>query len=308
MKYQEDGDDDFEENKPPTSESFLDLAAEKVGFYEFCFQQYVMNMLKECEKEWSEKGLWQHIVLNLKEDDNSSSSSTVADKTHQPDDLLLFESLMKQFQVYKSFLKNSGKKIVEEEAALLRVRKFSLTDETFSKWKDIKLAKCCVLGCGAVGKTTFCKSLDVSKFKPHQKYLPTIGCTVSVFNLSTQLNQTESLNIALWDWAGGEQIYVPRNSFLNDSKYCIIAFDLTSKATLLNIRFFIEQVRKLVPSCIMAIVGMQSDHSSEYKITNQRLYNRLATHTVPYIEISSKLLEHNTVPLWFFFLMEYLNA
>ena len=121
--------------------------------------------------------------------------------------------------------------------------------------------KIILTGSFGVGKTSIFNRFMFNTFS--EKYLTTIGVKVDKKTVSVQ---NQKIGLILWDIAGEvSQTKVPRTYFLGTSAI-IYVYDLTRPSTQINIKKDIQLLNKILPDCIIKIVGNKKDLVSEEKI------------------------------------------
>lgn len=118
--------------------------------------------------------------------------------------------------------------------------------------------KVLITGSFAVGKTSLFHRFVYNTFS--EQYLTTIG--VKVDKRVVDVNG-EPLSLILWDIAGEvSQKKVPRTYFLGASAV-IYVFDLSRKQTAGNLQTDLKLIRKILPGCLIKVVGNKKDLVSE---------------------------------------------
>jgi small GTP-binding protein len=114
--------------------------------------------------------------------------------------------------------------------------------------------KVILTGSFGVGKTSLFNQFIFQSFS--DKYLTTIGVKV---NKKTVTVGDDSVSILLWDIAGEiSQDKVPNSYFLGAAAV-IYVVDLGRPATFVNAIHDIQHLRKLIPDCVLKIVGNKND-------------------------------------------------
>ena len=114
--------------------------------------------------------------------------------------------------------------------------------------------KVILTGSFGVGKTSLFTQFIHQQF--NDKYLTTIGVKV---NKKTIAVNGEELSLLLWDIAGEvAQEKVPTSYFLG-SAGIIYVVDLSRPTTFNNMKTDLEFLRKLLPDCVVIVVGNKKD-------------------------------------------------
>ena len=148
--------------------------------------------------------------------------------------------------------------------------------------EDIKLIfKICVIGDGAVGKTSFCKKLFNNGF--NSKYIPTLG--VEIYPILIKTNYGNIL-VNLWDTAGQEKFGGLRDGWYLGSKAFIIMFDVSSKSSYKNIQKWYDSIMRICPNILVVLCGNKTD-----LINNRIIYKnniKYEKQNITYLDISVK--------------------
>jgi small GTP-binding protein len=121
--------------------------------------------------------------------------------------------------------------------------------------------KILITGSFAVGKTSLFHRFVYNTFS--DQYLTTIGVKVDkrVVEVSG-----EPLSLILWDIAGEvSQKKVPKTYFLGASAV-IYVFDLSRKQTADNLKSDLKLIQKILPGCLIKVVGNKKDLVSEEEL------------------------------------------
>ncbi|KGE87783.1 Rab family GTPase [Phaeodactylibacter xiamenensis] len=121
--------------------------------------------------------------------------------------------------------------------------------------------KVLITGSFAVGKTSLFHRFVYNTFS--DQYLTTIGVKVDkrVVDVSG-----EPLSLILWDIAGEvSQKKVPKTYFLGASAV-IYVFDLSRKQTADNLKSDLKLIQKILPGCLIKVVGNKKDLVSEEEL------------------------------------------
>ncbi|RMH00825.1 MAG: GTP-binding protein [Chloroflexi bacterium] len=126
--------------------------------------------------------------------------------------------------------------------------------------------KVCMLGDFAVGKTSLVRRYIEGRFD--DKYLSTIGVKIS---RKTLPRGDHTLNLLIWDLAGGDDFSRVSASYLRGAAGAIIVCDLTRHETLNALSYYAEQLRTLNPQAALVFVGNKVDLLDERVITDDEL-------------------------------------
>lgn len=112
-----------------------------------------------------------------------------------------------------------------------------------------------------MGKTSLFHRFVYNTFS--EQYLTTIG--VKVDKRVVEVNG-EPLSLILWDIAGEvSQKKVPKTYFLGASAV-IYVFDLSRKQTADNLKSDLKLIQKILPGCLIKVVGNKKDLVSEEEL------------------------------------------
>jgi small GTP-binding protein len=121
--------------------------------------------------------------------------------------------------------------------------------------------KVLITGSFAVGKTSLFHRFVFNTFS--EQYLTTIGVKVDKRVVEVDNNP---LSLILWDIAGEvSQKKVPRTYFLGASAV-IYVFDLSRKQTAGNLQSDLKLIQKILPGCLIKVVGNKKDLVSEEEL------------------------------------------
>ena len=107
-----------------------------------------------------------------------------------------------------------------------------------------------------MGKTSIMKRYVNKKFDPSK--MATSGIDFQLVKYKSE--EGEDCRVKIWDTAGQDRFRQLTNSFFKDADGVIIAFDLTSHETFLNVRDWISSVYKYKDKSLpMVLVGNKLD-------------------------------------------------
>ncbi len=143
--------------------------------------------------------------------------------------------------------------------------------------------KVCLLGDFAVGKTSLVRRYVEGRFD--DKYMSTIGVKIS---RKVVQRGTDSLNLLLWDLAGGDDFRSVGSSYLRGAAGALLVCDLTRADTLTVCINYIEQLRTLSPQAVMVLAGNKADLKVERAINDLALKTVATSKNIPYLLTSAK--------------------
>jgi small GTP-binding protein len=118
----------------------------------------------------------------------------------------------------------------------------------------IPLLKVVIAGDGSVGKTSLVRRYCEGKFQSVR--VATIG--VDFYTQRVAL-ASGVIKLSIWDLAGQERFGVVRSGFYRGSRAAALVFDVTSIASLGNLKHWREEVLQVVPNQPLVIVGNKVD-------------------------------------------------
>ncbi len=149
--------------------------------------------------------------------------------------------------------------------------------------------KVCLLGDGAVGKTSLIRKYVLDKFD--DKYLPTIGTKVSRKEIVIPFQKEEvvvDLTMIIWDIVGQKAYQKLRKMYYQGANAALVVCDVTRKDSLESMKEWTESLFKEANPVPVLFLANKSDliHKAEFKPTN---LEALATEfKAPYFYTSAK--------------------
>ncbi len=119
---------------------------------------------------------------------------------------------------------------------------------------EIPLYKVVVVGDGAVGKTSLIRRYCEGKFDASR--VATIG--VDFYTQQVQL-PSETIKLSIWDMAGQERFEVVRTGFYRGSRAAALVYDVTTPASLMNLKRWRDEVLRSAPAQPFLVVGNKVD-------------------------------------------------
>jgi len=142
--------------------------------------------------------------------------------------------------------------------------------------------KISLLGDGGVGKTTFLKKAITGKFDP--RYLPTLNCVTTACSIGSS---SEVVKFNFYDFSGQEKVGGTREN-LAFSNVIILMFDVTSRLTFKNIRWWYREIQKYCTNIPIILCGMKIDDCGGRKISFQEAHSFATNFNFEYCELSNK--------------------
>lgn len=126
--------------------------------------------------------------------------------------------------------------------------------------------KICMLGDFAVGKTSLVRRFVEGRFD--DKYLSTIGVKLS---RKTVTRPEYTLNLILWDLAGGDDFVSVPSNYLVGVAGAILVCDLTRSYTLNTFKRYVEQIRSYNTAAPLLFIGNKADLVAERVVSEDDL-------------------------------------
>ncbi len=131
--------------------------------------------------------------------------------------------------------------------------------------------KICLLGDGAVGKTSLIRKYVLDKFD--DKYLPTIGTKVSRKEVVIPFQKQEiviDLTMIIWDIVGQKAYQKLRRMYYQGANGALVVCDVTRKDTLDNMKEWTDSLFQVTDHVPILFLANKSDmiHKAEFKPTD----------------------------------------
>jgi small GTP-binding protein len=124
---------------------------------------------------------------------------------------------------------------------------------------ELPLFKVVVAGDGAVGKTSLVRRYCEGKFQSTR--LATIG--VDFYTQRVRIPDPSNgellVKLSIWDLAGQERFDIVRAGFYRGSRAAALVYDVTSRASLGNLRRWRDEMWAAVPKLPFVVVGNKVD-------------------------------------------------
>ncbi|MFX1380393.1 MAG: Rab family GTPase, partial [Promethearchaeota archaeon] len=120
----------------------------------------------------------------------------------------------------------------------------------------LSLFKICIVGDYAIGKTTLLHQYLERRFAPN--VASTIGSNFFVKRVKIP-NISNLITLQIWDLAGQMRFKWVRQEFYKGAKGIVYVFDLTDKNTLLNLRYWKDEIEKIIENFSSVLVGNKLD-------------------------------------------------
>lgn len=131
--------------------------------------------------------------------------------------------------------------------------------------------KVCLLGDGAVGKTSLIRKYVLDKFD--DKYLPTIGTKVSRKEVVLPFQREEivvDLTLIIWDIVGQKAYQKLRRMYYQGANGALVVCDVTRRETLDNMKEWTDSLYQVTNHVPILFLANKSDmiHKAEFKPTD----------------------------------------
>lgn len=149
--------------------------------------------------------------------------------------------------------------------------------------------KVCLLGDGAVGKTSLIRKYVLDKFD--DKYLPTIGTKVSRKEVVIPFQKEQivvDLTMIIWDIVGQKAYQKLRNMYYQGANGALVVCDVTRRDTLDSVQEWTKSLFDVANPVPVLFLANKSDliHKAEFKPTE--LESMAAEYKAPYFYTSAK--------------------
>ncbi len=131
---------------------------------------------------------------------------------------------------------------------------------------DIVQKKVCLLGDFAVGKTSLVRRYVEGRFD--DRYLSTIGVKIT---RKTLKRSDYTLNMLIWDLAGGDDYARTETSYLRGASGAIIVCDLTRPETLAAYARYVKQLQRINDETAVVFVANKSDLVKERTLADDQI-------------------------------------
>jgi len=148
------------------------------------------------------------------------------------------------------------------------------------------ILKLCVLGDGAVGKTSLIIRHVDKRFE--EEYKPTIGFDIALKTMKVEEGGIEA-ELLIWDIAGQAIFEKIREEYLQGTNGALILFDLTRKETYEHLKDWVRELTAFAGQVPFIVVGNKADLSEERAVSEEegkKIIEELGA--TDYIETSAK--------------------
>jgi len=150
--------------------------------------------------------------------------------------------------------------------------------------KTIIQRKICILGDFAVGKTSLVRRFVEGRFD--DRYLTTIGVKVS--RRPVKLQQELTVNLLIWDLAGGEEYTGVQTSYIQGSSGALLVCDLTRPNTFDALEPYARRLQAVNPGSALILAGNKADLAEQHQIEDEMLSELASTLQAAWFITSAK--------------------
>ncbi|MHA1265870.1 MAG: GTP-binding protein [Candidatus Helarchaeota archaeon] len=148
------------------------------------------------------------------------------------------------------------------------------------------ILKLCVLGDGAVGKTSLIIRHVDKRFE--EEYKPTIGFDIALKTMKIEEDGLEA-ELLIWDIAGQAIFEKIREEYLQGTNGALILFDITRKETYDHVRDWVRELTAFAGKVPFIIVGNKVDLENQRNVSTEEGHDLVKElDGIEYIETSAK--------------------
>ena len=147
------------------------------------------------------------------------------------------------------------------------------------------IKKVCLLGDGAVGKTSLIRKFVYDIFE--DEYAPTIGTKITK-KIEEVPEKDINLTMVIWDIQGHKSYMKVPPQYYQGAEGVLIVSDLTRPETLENLDYWLKMLIEHTGEVPMIFIGNKSDLESEAKFGSEELATMSAKFNSPFILTSAK--------------------
>jgi len=114
---------------------------------------------------------------------------------------------------------------------------------------------------------------------------PTIG---SEFHTKTLLFGDKRVKLQLWDTTGGESYRSITNLFYRGTQVVFLVYDITSRESFEQMKFWLEDVRDKAPDVIALLIGNKCDLEANRRVSFQEGEHFAHSNGMLFLETSAK--------------------
>ena len=150
--------------------------------------------------------------------------------------------------------------------------------------KKVRSLKVLILGDPSVGKSCFLIRYMEDTFQ--DVYLSTIGMDSKYKDVD--LGNGKSIRLQLWDTAGQDRFRSITRNLYKGAEGIILIYDVTSKKTFLNVKNWVDSIRKEVNNKVVIIlVGNKIDKEAQREVKKEEGEDLAEEFNLPFFECSA---------------------
>jgi small GTP-binding protein len=123
----------------------------------------------------------------------------------------------------------------------------------------VPLLKVVIAGDGTVGKTSLVRRYCEGKFQSARVATIGVDFYTQRVRIARDTGQETVVKLSIWDLAGQERFGVVRTGFYRGSRAAALVYDVTSLASLGNLKRWRDEVHEAVPHLPFVVVGNKVD-------------------------------------------------
>jgi small GTP-binding protein len=149
--------------------------------------------------------------------------------------------------------------------------------------EEYNLVKVVAIGESNVGKTSFIHRFVHDEFAYHSN---TTG--IDFESKLVRINNGPNVKFQIWDTAGQERYRSLIRTYFRKTNVTLIAFDLTNLSSFINLEYWIEMAKELVPDeCLFVLIGTKAD-SKDIQVDTRKIEALVNKTGITYFEVSAK--------------------
>ena len=152
------------------------------------------------------------------------------------------------------------------------------------------IKKVCLLGDGAVGKTSLIRKYVYDDFD--DKYLMTIGTKITKKTMKVGLDEEINLTIMISDIVGQVEFERIHKQYYRGSKGGLFVCDMTRKDTLERVEWWLDSFRDVAGDVPVILLGNKLDLKEQHEITYEDMAAFAKKFNCPYFLTSAKTGEN----------------
>lgn len=154
------------------------------------------------------------------------------------------------------------------------------------------IKKICLIGDGAVGKTSLIRRFVYDDFE--DKYLATIGAKVTkkVVDFHTESGDQIHLSMMLHDILGQARFERLHKQYYQGAEGALIVVDMTRRETLDRVNWWYDGFTDVTGKVPVTLLGNKNDLKGEHQVTGQELWEAARSIGAPHYLTSAKTGEN----------------